>query len=181
MLTFEAGEYFWTARARLPSWAGFQVRDGAYGAISSDAPSDGSVTIVFAPEGRDTRPLTAEEVGLVQWLLDNELDVARSLLDGLLVEYRRLQDVYGYTGDDRDTFMPVVSSPEGFRNLIGLHSVHVHPLTKDGLPYLGFEFGCTWDEEHGLGVLMHGTRLVQAGGADTAFLLWIARQDAEGA
>jgi hypothetical protein len=83
-------------------------------------------------------------------------------------------------GDDGDTFMPAVCAPDGFRNLIGLHSVNLHQLAKDGLPYLGFEFGCTWDEEHGLGILMHGTRLVQAGGADTAFLAWIAKRDAEG-
>jgi hypothetical protein len=29
-----------------------------------------------------------------------------------------------------------------------------------------------------LGVLMHGTRVVKIGGADTAFLLWIAEEDA---
>jgi len=34
------------------------------------------------------------------------------------------------------------------------------------LTYAGFEFGCTWDEEYGLGVLMHGTRTVEIGGAD---------------
>jgi hypothetical protein len=50
-------------------------------------------------------------------------------------------------------------------------------VQKDGIPYAGFEFGCTWDDEHGLGVLMHGTRAVDIGGADTAFLLWIAEQD----
>jgi hypothetical protein len=46
-------------------------------------------------------------------------------------------------------------------------------------PYVGFEFGCTWDDEHGLGVLMHGERVVDVGGAETAFLLWIAERDAE--
>ena len=49
---------------------------------------------------------------------------------------------------------------------------------KDGLPCFGYEFGCTWDGEHGLGVLMHGKRVVEVGGADTAFTLWIAKRDA---
>jgi hypothetical protein len=57
--------------------------------------------------------------------------------------------------------------------------VNVHQVQKDGIPYVGFEFACTWDEEHGLGVLMHGTRTVEIGGADTAFLLWLAEVDAE--
>ena len=32
----------------------------------------------------------------------------------------------------------------------------------------------------GLGVLMHGSRVVEVGDADTAFTLWIAKQDALG-
>jgi hypothetical protein len=62
--------------------------------------------------------------------------------------------------------------------LIGLDSVSVHPLLKEGLPYIGYEFGCTWDDEHGLGVLMHGRRVVEVGDAGTAITLWIAERDA---
>src|ERR1700733_3035369 len=77
--------------------------------------------------------------------------------------------------------MPDVSRTEEFRQLIGLHNVHFVPLLKEGLPYVGYEFGCTWDGEHGLGVLMHGSRVVEVGDADTAFTLWIAERDARGA
>jgi hypothetical protein len=55
--------------------------------------------------------------------------------------------------------------------------VHVLQLLKDGVPYVGFEFGCRWDEEHGLGVLLHGTRVVEIGDAQTSFTLWIASED----
>ncbi len=74
--------------------------------------------------------------------------------------------------------MPDLAAPRDFERLIGLHTVHLHPLEKDGVPYVGFEFGCTWDEALGLGILMHGERPVDIGGADTAFLLWIAERDA---
>lgn len=59
----------------------------------------------------------------------------------------------------------------------GLHNVHVLQLQKDGIPYVGYEFGCTWDEGHGLGVLMYGTRVVEVGDAQTSFTRWIAGQD----
>ena len=62
--------------------------------------------------------------------------------------------------------------------MVGLHEVHVHQLQKEGLPYVGYELGCRWDEEHGLGVLMHGSRVVEVGDAGTAFTLWIAERDA---
>jgi hypothetical protein len=78
----------------------------------------------------------------------------------------------------RERFTTTYNAPR--RPLIGLHALHVHPVEKDGLPYVGFELGCTWDHEHGLGVLMHGPRVVDIGGADTAFLLWIATRDAGG-
>jgi len=74
--------------------------------------------------------------------------------------------------------MPRISSVSDLRQLIGLYAVNVHQVVKNDLPYLGFEFGCAWDEEHGLGVLMHGMRAVEVGEGDTAILLWMAEQDA---
>lgn len=47
------------------------------------------------------------------------------------------------------------------------------------MPYIGYEFGCEWEEEHGLGVLMHGTKVIEVGFAETAHTLWIAGKDAE--
>lgn len=172
-------DIWWTANAVLPSWIGFQARSGAYGAQSSTEASDGSVHIVFAPEGRGPEPLTDAEVESVNWVLENEASISEALLSALLVEYPSLQERYGYSEVEQARLMPVVTDIDGFRSLIGLHSVNVHPLRKDSIPYIGLEFGCTWDDEHGLGVLMHGTRVVKIGGADTAILLWMAERDAE--
>jgi hypothetical protein len=171
-------DIWWTTFATLASWKGFQVRDGSYGALSSDSPSDGCVKIVFAPEGRGNEPLSDFEKSSVTWVVENEAAIASSLLNALLDKYPKFQEQYGYAGEDKLKFMPDVTSIEGFRGLIGLYSVNVHPFQKDGIPYVGFEFGCTWDEEHGLGALMHGTRVVKIFGADTAIFLWLAKQDA---
>jgi hypothetical protein len=180
MLDFRAGRFFWTAQAQLPSWVGYQSRNGPYGSISSDEPSDGQVTISIEPEGGKGSPLTEQDHASVQRWLDHEAEVASAVLQGLLAEYPRLQELYGYEGAERETYMPDVSRTEEFRQLIGLHAVHFVPLLKEGLPYVGYEFGCTWDGEHGLGVLTHGSRVVEVGDADTAFTLWIAERDARG-
>lgn len=178
MLDFQWARFFWEAQAQLPSWVGYQTRNGPYGSISSYEPSNGAMTIVVDPEGGKESPLTEQERANVQWLLDHEAEVASAVLEGLLAEYPRLQRDYGYEGADRETCMPDVSSTEDFRQLIGLQNVHVHSLLKEGLPYVGYEFGCTWDGEHGLGVFVYGTRVLEVGGADTAFDLWIAKRDA---
>jgi hypothetical protein len=178
MLEFHFDEFFWRAKTRLPSWVGYQSRYGPYGSISSKDVSDGSVTVTFAPEGRDDAPLTEDELASVRWLLDHEGEIASAIVVGLLAEYPKLKEAYDSDASGPDQYLPHVSSESDLRALIGLFQVHVHPLVKDGLPYLGYEFGCDWDEEHGLGVLMHGTRIVKIGGADTAILLWRAKRDA---
>jgi len=134
--------------------------------------------IVFAPEGRGIEPLTDSEVALAVWAIENEASVAAALMESLLKEYPALQEQYGYSDEEKAEIMPDIKSADDLRNLIGLHSVNIHQIQKNGLPYMGFEFGCKWDEEHGLGVLMCGTRTVEIGGADTAILLWIAERDA---
>jgi hypothetical protein len=180
MLDFQWDDFFWTAQAQLPGWVGYQSRNGPYGSISSDEPSDGRVTIIVEPEGGKEIPLTEQERAGVQGWLDREAEVGSAVLKGLLAEYPKLQELYGYEGEQRETCMPDVSSTEEFRELIGLHNVHFVPLRKDGLPYVGCEFGCTWDGKHGLGVLTHGSRVVEVGGADSAFTLWVAERDARG-
>ena len=154
-----------------------ESRRGAYGSLDSAASSDGIVDVTFAPEGRDEAPLREVEVELVRWAVRHEREMQNALLAALLPRYAALRADYADAIED-ERLMPPVRDVDGFRPLIGLHSLHVHPIEKAGCPYVGFEFGCTWDDEHGLGVLMHGKRVVKIGGADTAILLWIAREDA---
>lgn len=174
---FSWDDYFWKTTVSLPMWSGFQSRRGPYGSRDSDSPSDGRIEVVFAPEGRENSPLRESEIQLVRWAVQNALQMQRALLNGLLECYPSLREKYDGFVEPED--MPPVRGVDDFRCLIGLHSMNVHPLEKDGAPYVGFEFGCTWDSEHGLGVLMHANRVVEIGGADTAILLWIAERDAE--
>ncbi|MDP1630807.1 MAG: hypothetical protein Q8L66_05245 [Caulobacter sp.] len=171
--------FSWTASCRLPSWSGYLDRSGAYGGAGNQATSDGRVEIVFAPEGRDNSPLREDELRLVQWLLDNEDSVSDTVKAAIFEAYPALIADYGYTAEEQAEFMPRVLEPGELKRLIGLHTVHVHQTRNGTEPYLGFEFGCTWDDEHGLGVLTHGNRVVEVAGSDTARLLWMTEQDAE--
>ena len=165
----------WTGTFVLRSWRGFQTRKGSYGSMRSKDPSDGTVSLVL----RGAEQPTAREEKAVLWLMQNEGAVQKSMLEHLKQIYPALREQYNYGEGDPDCYMPDVGDEHDFRGLIGLHSVFIHPLQREGLPYLGFEFGCTWDNEHGLGFMMHGDRVVDCGGADTSFLLWIAKKDAE--
>lgn len=172
-------DHWWTAKITLTSWKGFQGRIDACDSRDSLKLSD-KVKLIFAPEGRGIEPITTDEIVLIEWFLENEVKVSKSLLASLLQVYPALQELYGYSEQEKKEFMPNVSDINDFKKLISLHTVFIHPLDKfDGIPYIGFEFGCTWDLEHGLGVLMHGERAVEVGDANTAFLHWIVKKDME--
>jgi hypothetical protein len=176
---FTWNKHFWTTNVCLPSWRGFQSRGGPYATLDSTAPTDGFVQLVFAPEGRDHAPLRDEEVDLVNRALALQEEMQRSVLGALLSGYPALQKKYErFLGREFARRMPNVTVLADFQRLIGLHALHVHNVFRRE-PYVGMEFGCTWDVEHGLGAMMCGARVVEVGGADTAFLLWIAERDAK--
>ena len=173
-LKFTWSRFFWTASVELPSWKGRQYADRG-----KSETSHGFVEIVFAPERRDEAPLSEEELSTVSWFIDHEAAISAALLESVLVEYPAMSESYGFDEDELREYMPPADSIEDLRALIHLDHVNVHPLAKDGMPYIGFEFACSWDPEHGLGVLMNGERTVKIGGADTAILLWIAERDSK--
>lgn len=171
--------FSWTMRCRLSSWAGYLDRSGIYGGAGQQQASDGTVEIVFAPEGRDNSPLQADELLLVRWFLDNEARVYDAVKMAIVDAYPNLISGYGRSAEEQAELLPDYLDCDGMQRLIGLYAVNVHQTRKGDEPYLGFEFGCTWDAEHGLGVLTHGSRVVRVGGADTAILLWMSEEDAQ--
>jgi hypothetical protein len=171
----------WMSSAKLPAWAGYQIREGAYGGVSSTALSDGVVRIRFAPEGRHADPLSENEIALVQWLIDNEAAVHHAMLEKLFDEYPNIRDQWlsFFDKEEASEILPRIKHPEQLKKIVGVSFINVHQISKNGIPFIGVELGCTWEQEHGLGILLHGTTALELGGADTAFLLWIARKYAK--
>jgi hypothetical protein len=171
----------WTAEVKLAKWAGYQSRLGICGSKDREGDSDGTVRVGLVWDGRPDGPVTEDELANLRWFETNHAEQAGALQAALWEALPRLRsdflDAWMLPEDDQ-TF-PIIQSPTQLRKLIGLHDVHVHGLTKYGIPYVGYEFGCDWDDEHGLGVLMHGNRAVEIGHADCSFTLWVARRDAQ--
>jgi hypothetical protein len=47
--------------------------------------------------------------------------------------------------------MPENPDPAEFANLHEPQSIFVHPITREGLAYLGLSSRATWEPEHGVG------------------------------
>lgn len=169
-------EYCWEGTVKLQAWAGFLVRQGPYASASSSRPSDGTVQVNVS---FDERP-SAEQTAAFEHLLAHQHEVRDDILRAVIETYPVQQELYGYEDEAAAALMPDLDSPQDLKPLVGLSSVHVLRENKQGLAYIGFEFGCTWDNEHGVGAMTHKGRVITTGGADVSFLEWVAERDIRG-
>ncbi len=161
---------WWEGKTILPCWAGFQSRGAAYGSKDSKAVSNGAALINLTPP--DGLQIPSEvQCQAFSFQIEKGDEIVSSVLTALTDYYVKLRPkCAGYY--DEETFgriMPLISSANDFKQLIGLSQIHVHPWLKNGVCYVGLELGCGWDEEHGLGVMLHGARVVEIGSADVSF------------
>ena len=160
----------WQARLHLVEWE-------AIGQALELAPPPG-VLLAFEAKGKKPPALTAEELAHARWFLDHDNKVLEAALEGLLTAYPGLIESFGYDDNERSRWMPDIGSIEELKPLVRPTDVTIHEVTRDGLPYIGILFDCTWDPEHGTGVLLHGFRVVAAGEADHARDGEMAAEDA---
>jgi hypothetical protein len=104
---------------------------------------------------------------------DNEDRICAKILDAIVKHYplarRRLIDqAIIEPNDTTPDFAPPVRTLEDLLPLFALRELFVH-ADEDNLVTLGFEFECTWEPEHGLGVRVRGERVIGIAGADMAF------------
>src|SRR5262249_46796113 len=153
--------YSWSARVRLPSWAGFQSRGGSYGSIDSHEPSTGTVELsVGGEQANQSVPPSPEMAAAFGYLTEHEAEVAQVVIAAVADEARRLLD--NGLVEDRHFQRSLKRAARGggdLRKVVGLNAVHILGTSHDGVAYVGFELGCDWEEEHGLGVLTHRNRI----------------------
>lgn len=163
---------------KLVTWGGYQSRQGAYATIDSDKVSDGTAKLSIGGDMvLDNPVITKEHINAYKYLMQHQATIKNSILQVLLKEYKNLQEQYGYEPEDAASIMPDVDNISQFKNLVGLSAVHLLNVSNDNTAYVGYEFGCSWEDEHGLGVMTHRDRVIEIGGADTSFLTWIAERD----
>jgi len=161
--------YFWEASIILSAWAGFQSRGGAYTSVDSLAVSDGAVTLYVMTPDNEPSPPAPEQANAFEYLVEQQDAMRDAILQAIFAEYPSMQDLYGDDAEDADEVMPDIENTEQLKAMIGLSIVHVRSPSDDGVSNIGFEFGCIWDEEHGLGVLTKAGQVVEVGQSDILF------------
>ena len=117
-------------------------------------------------------------------MLLNQNQMRDAVLDKVFELYPLWREEYGFDQDDEECvqeflqFMPEIEDKEQLRKLMGLSYVHILDVAKEGVAYIGFQFGCTWENEHGLGIMTHKNRVVDVGQAADSSSPWKAMRDA---
>lgn len=161
----------------LSAWEGFQSRRGPYNAIDRSRASDGNIRLTAGDyvAAEEALAVSPEMVHAYHIAIEQQEKLKENILNALLPQYKEWRQEYGY--EDDDVYMPAITQPSQFKNLLGLSAIHLMDVSKEGVAYVGYEFGCNWDDEHGLGVMTHKDRIIEIGAADTSFESWIAEKD----
>ena len=154
------------AVVRLEAWDGYLVKRWENGR----AIADGTIVLRFAC-GRDSSPEDWDtQVAAYHRLLEEQWDIRDSILKYFLANYDTLKETY-YLDPDDDPDVPRItdSNRQNFdlRPFIGPRRVSITDHEKDGIPYLEWSLNCTWDEEHGLAAVTHGTRVIDLDRGET--------------
>jgi hypothetical protein len=147
----ERGEL--VAAVELAAWAGYSC------AHSSGEFPGGRVLLRL--RGLDDAELDEPDLvhhAAVRWLLAHDQGLHDTILAALARYAPTLKAHLEDYGDDES--LRLLKSPQGWKRLIDLSYVDVFPYTRDGMPYLAFEFESNWDPEHGFKLLVNGPRVV---------------------
>lgn len=180
MYKFKFEEFFWVAETRLDVWAGFRGKDAWHRKIGTNN-NAGEVEIIFAPEARGEEPLSTRELELIQVFIDTHVEQAAAVLSGLFDGYEEIQKDFEDKnfGDPYWPRPPAISKKDDLRSIIQLETIHIHQIESFGAFYVGYELYCPWDEEHGLGILIHKDRVIEIGDSDSANSLSIVERDVD--
>jgi len=159
-------DYHHLSTIQLPAFAGMQITNGPYGAVSSSKPSTGETHAVA------DKTLGIDEYrAVVPWVIKHDAQIRALLFPALVERYWEMRDlvIECLIDEDPDEIVPEIQEPEDLAPLCGLIALHIGGINADGQPRFGIELGCNWEEEHGAGARFLGLKIVEAGRASDAF------------
>lgn len=172
---------FWTGEIVLSAWQ--PLNRGLLGGYQIQ-PNRSVTLLVKTPDLLEAPPNEAQAAAYKYLLAHWEL-IHVEVLKGILSAYPALRQLYidAEYGDDTelaDKKMPRINDIEQLKTLIELSGICIREINKEGVAYTGFEFECTWEEEHGLGVVVYKERVLDVeSSADIAVWGIVSEADPE--
>lgn len=156
---------FWEAEIQLESWNEFY---------------DETLKLTLNVGGETGVDKVAEvHERAYHYLMANQKQLLEVIFNEVYKHYATWQDEYGYDEEEKVLYMPDLHSSHELKKLMFPETIFIMDVELGQMPYIGVSFNCEWDEEHGMGIMLHKDRVVDVGGQDTAFTNWIAEGDRE--
>lgn len=121
--------------------------------------------------GQEIEEFTEKHENALTYIVQNQESILKNILSELLQKYPGLQAMYDYSETDKPHFMPDLQTIAGFSSLLSPNNIYIIESAEYQVLHIGFLFGCSWDSEHGLGVMTYQSQVKNIGGADTAFCI----------
>ena len=103
----------------------------------------------------------------VDFLRQNQEEILNEILTEIFKNYPKWQENYDYPIETKNDFMPNICAPQELGRLLELQNIYI--LLSGKTAKIGFEFSCSWDMEHGLGVMTQNGKVLKIGSGETAF------------
>ena len=161
----------WRGRAHLPALAACQIRwqltrgeQQVVPATTAAPQGGGDVTFVVLDEAGDG-PDESQRAAF-RFLVEHRDRVAANILAGLVRGAKYFSSLAGGPFEPHVERLGLLNV-DGIRQLVVLRDLFFLEEARDGESYVTAEFGCCWDEEHGISVLTHhGEFIASSGGCD---------------
>jgi hypothetical protein len=163
----------WKGNDVLTAWIGYYTRDPDFDDEMNEeekAKADGSFEFEIPRLGEDDknpRPPAPEQVAAYAYLKEHQVELRDKVLAAFVRMFHKVRKAW--LKQDPDLELPEIETVDHMKTNIKFQQFYMHPYAKEGYAYTGLSFACTWDEEHGAGVLLHKDRIVDVGQAEEAF------------
>lgn len=170
--------YAWAGTIPRGVWASVDVRYSPDDRRRRPARGRPPIAVSVRPvRERPPAPPQAVQLAATAYHVDHAAAIMGAVLPAILDHYLAERAGWVAVLHGLAHLVPPIRSTRGLRSLVRLTGLHVMPFAKDDLAYTGLEFACSWDDEHGLGVMTYGDRVIAVGAADTAWNVWRCRDD----
>ncbi|MEO5858925.1 MAG: hypothetical protein ABIR33_08255 [Pyrinomonadaceae bacterium] len=161
------------AVVRLEAWDGYLVKRWEYPTTFWEmgrVVEDGTIVLHFECTSVSSAEDWETQVAAYRRLLEEQWDIRDSIVRHLRENFDTLKETY-YLDPDDDPDVPRITDVNrddfDLKPFIGPQSVSISDHEKDGIPYLEWHLNCTWDEEHGLAAVTHGSRVIDLDRGET--------------
>ena len=150
----------------LSSFTGMQIRNGPYGALSSDQVSDGSIHVSIEKNSENKT-----NISLFKWVLQNEILIHESLLNYIFVirpEIMKINQECGFVIDDYSKICTI----NELHKSIGIVLISIRSPDLESDPVLILEIGTEWHYDQHFCVIMNKLNPVKWDDCNSAYTDW---------